>query len=464
MSVATSADTTVRGGDVVLDGATVRAHIAITDGIVTGISSSPIDAPNVIDAQGCLVLPGGIDGHVHLSPAELADSSYPWVDDFESGTMAAAAGGITTVGNMTYTRPGEGLAQACRRVGADALAQAVVDVILHPVALEEAHLDPGELTALRELGQTSVKVFTTHGAFESHRREYYRFMAEAGRLGFLTLVHCEDEELIGHCTASLSERGVADFRHYGESRPDAAEEAAVTQLVAFAEVSGTPLYIVHLSSRRALAACSAARARGVPVYVETRPLYLYLTEELLQREDGAKYIGQPPLRRRSDVDALWAGLRFGTVDTVATDHAPWTLQQKLEAGASLERLRPGVADLETVRPMLFSEGVLAGRISLARFVELTATNPARLFGLHPRKGTIAPGSDADIVIWDPDETRVVDGSRGESRAGYSPYDGTSVRGWPRHVLSRGEVVVSGGEVTASAGRGRLPVRGSSAPR
>ncbi|GAA1214980.1 amidohydrolase family protein [Pseudonocardia alaniniphila] len=458
MSTATSADTTIRGGEVVIDGSVVRADIAIADGIVTTISSSPIDAHHVIDAQGCLVLPGGIDGHVHLSPAELTDGSYPWVDDFESGTRAAAAGGVTTVGNITFPRPGEALADACRRVADDVRAQAVVDVLLHPVVTEEQHLDPGELTALQELGQTSIKVFATLGAFQTRRRQYYRFMAEAGSRGFLTMVHCEDDELIRHCTASLFERGPADFRHFGESRPDAAEEAAVAQLIAFAEVSNTPIYVVHLSSRRALTACSAARARGVPVY------YLYLTEDLLQREDGAKYIGQPPLRRQDDVDALWAGLRFGTVDTVATDHAPWTLEQKLEARTSLERLRPGVADLETVRPMLFSEGVLTGRISLARFVELTATNPARLFGLYPRKGTIAPGSDADLVIWDTDETRVVDGSRGESRAGYSPYDGTSVRGWPRDVLSRGEIVVSGGKVTGRSGRGSLPARGSSAPR
>jgi dihydropyrimidinase len=190
--------------------------------------------------------------------------------------------------------------------------------------------------------------------------------------------------------------------------------------VAFAEVSGTPIYIVHVSSFRALAACAAARARGVPVRVETRPLYLFLTGELMRREDGAKYVGQPPLRRPEDVAALWAGMRFGTVDTIGTDHAPWTLEQKLAVGHSLDELRPGVADLETVRPMLFSEGVLTGRLSLARFVELTATNPARLFGLHPRKGVIAPGSDADLVIWDPDETLVVDGSRGQSRAGYTP--------------------------------------------
>jgi dihydropyrimidinase len=320
------------------------------------------------------------------------------------------------------------------------------------------------LAGLRELGQTSIKVFTVIDAWSAHRQRFYAFMAEAGRQGFLTVVHCEDAELIGWSTAQLAQQGRADFRAYGESRPDTAEEAAVAQLLAFAETSGTPVYVVHLSSARALAACAAARSRGVPVYVETRPLYLHLTEELLQAEDGAKYIGQPPLRRAADVDALWAGLRFGTVDTVATDHAPWTLAEKLAAGDQLDELRPGVADLETVRPMLFSAGVLTGRISLARFVELTATNPARLFGVHPRKGVIAPGSDADLVVWDPAETRVVDGSRMQSRAGYSPYDGTVVTGWPREVLSRGELVVSGGAVVARPGRGQLLQRGPTAPR
>jgi dihydropyrimidinase len=235
-------------------------------------------------------------------------------------------------------------------------------------------------------------------------------------------------------------------------------------MVAFAEATGTPIYIVHLSSRRALETCTRARARGVPVHVETRPLYLYLTEELLGDPDGARYVGQPPLRTDDDVAALWAGLHLGTVDTVGSDHAPWTLEQKLAVGDSLEELRPGVADLETLRPMLFSAGVATGRLSLARFVELTATTPARLFGLFPRKGVIAPGADADLVVWDPDEERVLDGSRGQSRAGYSPYDGTTVRGWPRHVLSRGELVLSAGEVVGGpTGRGPLR-RGRTEPR
>jgi dihydropyrimidinase len=457
-------DTVIRGGEVVLEGAAVRADVVVTAGTITAITRERVEATTVIDATGCLVLPGGVDAHVHLSGGGGPADAETWADDWTSGTRAAAAGGVTTVGNMTVPRAGESLTDAVRRVGADVAAQSVVDVLLHPVLTSESHLDPAQLAGLRDLGQTSIKVFTVIEAFSHHRQRFYEFMAEAGRQGFLTVVHCEDGELIGYCTTHLDQQGRADFRGYGESRPDTSEEAAVAQLIAFAETSGTPVYVVHLSSRRALAACAAARSRGVPVYVETRPLYLHLTEEVLQREDGAKYIGQPPLRRAEDVAALWAGLRFGTVDTVATDHAPWTLAQKLAAGDQLDELRPGVADLETVRPMLFSAGVLTGRLSLGRFVELTSTNPARLFGVYPRKGVIAPGSDADLVVWDPAETRVVDGSRMQSRAGYSPYDGTTVTGWPRHVLSRGELVVSGGEVTGRPGRGRVLQRGATAPR
>lgn len=451
-------DLTIRGGDVVLDGAPVRADLVVHDGLVRALSLEAVDARETIDAAGCLVLPGGVDPHVHLSPAELPDGSYPWVDDFATGTRAAAAGGVTTVGNMTFPRPGESLVQACRRVGEDVAAAAVVDVVLHTVVTEAHHLDPAGLDELRAAGQTTIKVFTTLGAFADHREQYYRFMAEAGRRGFLTLVHCEDAALIDYCTAGLVERGEADFRHFGESRPPEAEDAAVAQLVAFAETSGTPVYVVHLSSRRALQICAAARARGVPVHVETRPLYLYLTDDLLQHDDGAKYMGQPPLRGRSDVDALWSGMRYGTVDTVGTDHAPWTLEQKLSAGGSLAELRPGVADLETVRPMLWSQGVAQGRLPLERFIDLTAATPARLLGLHPRKGTIAPGADADLVVWDPERERIVDGSRGESRAGYSPYDGTTVRGWPREVLARGERVVEDSTVMARPGRGRVVTR------
>ena len=221
---------------------------------------------------------------------------------------------------------------------------------------------------------------------------------------------------------------------------------------------------MHLSSAAALDRARQARAKGLPVYVETRPLYLHLTRERFQQPDAGKYVGAPPLRTQADRDALWRGLAAGDIDTVCSDHAPWTLADKLDPDLDVVTARQGVADLETLMPMLFSEGVVSGRITLDRFVELTSANAARLFGLHPRKGTIAVGSDADLALWDPDKRITIDGSRMRSRAGYSVYDGWTVQGWPRFVTRRGQVVLADGDNLAEPGQGQWLSRGSSPQR
>jgi dihydropyrimidinase len=197
------------------------------------------------------------------------------------------------------------------------------------------------------------------------------------------------------------------------------------------------------------------------VYVETRPIYLHLNEARFNEPDGAKYAGAPPLRTDADRDALWAGINDGTVSTVCTDHAPWTLEEKLDPTLNASDLRHGMAELETMLPVLWSEGVATGKISVAKFVDVTSTASARIIGFYPRKGTIAPGSDADIVVWNPNETRVVDGSAMHSNAGYSPYDGWEVTGWPELTISRGEVIARGTEVDGSPGRGHLVMRNRS---
>jgi dihydropyrimidinase len=229
--------------------------------------------------------------------------------------------------------------------------------------------------------------------------------------------------------------------------------------VDFCEVTGAPVYFVHLSCERALEVCAEAQARGLPVYVETRPFYLHLTRERFEEPDGAKYVGQPPLREQSDVDALWAGISQGTLHTVCTDHAPWSLAAKLDPELNVERLRPGAENLQTMMPMLYSEGVRTGRISLKRMVEVLSTNAARLFGLYPRKGTIAPGSDADLVIFDPDLTRTIEASMLKSNADYSVYEGWQVTGWPVVTIRRGETVFENDEITGQPGTGLMPRRG-----
>jgi len=360
-------DTVIRGGHLVGPGIDGTFDLGITDGRIAQISEPTantdyaMSGENEIDATGRYVLPGGIDAHVHLTPPGTEPGSWRWVDDFEVGTRAAAAGGVTCVGNMSFPRKGEQMADGLARDVADADAHAIVDHFQHPVLLD----------------------------------------------------------------------------------PDA---------------EGIAQIVVHLSSKAALDACRTGRARDLPLYVETRPIYLHLNEDRFADPDGAKYAGAPPLRTDDDRDALWAGINDGSVATVCTDHAPWTLEQKLDPELTASTLRHGMAELETMLPVLWSEGVHTGRISIARFVEVTSTQAAKLFGLYPRKGTIAPGSDADLIIWNPDEVRTVDGATMHSNAGYSPYDGWQVTGWPELTISRGEIVARGSDVSGEPGRGRQATR------
>jgi dihydropyrimidinase len=454
-------DLAIRGGTVVTASSRYDADIGIRDGRVVQIGGA-MTAAKEIDATGRLVLPGGIDMHVHLTGVDLPDGSeLHWADDFASGTRAAAAGGITTVGNITFPRPDEGIVEVVQRTTAEVGPLAYVDYALHPVVLDPSQAGPEALRRLVAEGHTSIKVFMVLGNFDNRARDYLEVMRSAGEQGMLTLVHCEDGCIIGHITERLVNAGHTGPEWYGASRPVFSEEVAAVRAIGFAEAAEAPIYVVHLSSQAALEACHRARARGIPVYVETRPLYLYLTSDRLNEPDGAKYIGQPPLREESDVRALWNGLWDGDIQTFCTDHAPWKLEEKLDPSVTISNLRPGVADLETLLPMLFSEGVNKGRISIHRFVEVTSTNAARLFGLFPQKGTIAVGSDADITIWDTSVTRAVDGSAMETNADYSPYDGWEVTGWPVTTISRGEVVYDNGRITAQPGRGQLVKRGPS---
>lgn len=461
MSVASRpVDLAVRGGTVVTASSSYPADLGIRDGRIVQIGGD-FSADQEIDANGMLVMPGGIDMHVHLTVAELPEGELRWVDDFESGTRAAAAGGITTVGNMTFPRPGESLIGLVQRTIEEAEQTALVDFALHPVLLDPSPAVLEEFPELAQRGQTSIKIFMVASTFDDRASEYLKAIRLAGQLGMLPLVHCEDGCIVSHLTERLIAAGSSGPEAYPESRPVFSEEAAVARVIGFAEAAETPVYVVHLSSAAALEACHRARARGVPIYVETRPLYLYLTEERLLEPDGAKYIGQPPLREEADVRALWNGLWGGDIQTFCTDHAPWMLQEKLDPNHNVETFPPGVADLDTLLPMLFSEGVKKGRISLHRFVEVTSTNAARLFGLFPRKGTIAVGSDADIVVWDPNEMRVVDSQQTQTNSDFSPYEGWEVAGWPVATISRGEVVYRDGAIVGSAGHGRFVERGPS---
>jgi dihydropyrimidinase len=460
-------DLVIRGGIVVTAAASGQADIGIRDGVIGQIGGA-MRGRREIDAAGRYVLPGGVDIHVHLSQAARPEAGRElWVDDFWTGSRAAIAGGVTTIGNMTFQWAGERLKDALDRDLAAARRDAAVDFVLHPVLTEPTPAAAEEVAGLAARGHTSLKIFMSRDNFDVEIDGYMRAMRAAAETGLVTLVHCEDGALQRFLKARLIAEGRGSLRYYADSRPDYTEAAATERAIGIARATGAAIYVVHLSSSAALARCRAARALGLPVYVETRPLYLYLTRERFEEPDGPKYTGAPPLREQADIDAMWAGLRNGDIDAVCTDHAPWTLRQKTDPSLTVATVRNGVADLETLMPMLFSEGVRTGRISLSRFVELTSTNVAKIFGLYPRKGTIATGSDADLVVWDAESSRTVDGASMQSRAGYSVYDGREVRGWPVFTISRGEVVLDGTQIAVERGRGRWierPARGrTSAP-
>ncbi len=456
-------DLVVRGGRVVTAAANGAAEVGIRDGKIAQIGGE-MRGRREIDASGYYVFPGGVDIHVHLSQAARPEPGRElWVDDFFTGSQAAIAGGITTVGNMTFQWAGERLQDALDRDLEAARRDAAVDFVLHPVLTEPTARAIDEVARLPAQGHTSLKLFMSRDNFDAEIDMYLRAMRAAAATGLIILMHCEDGGLQRFLKALLAEEGRDSLKHYPDSRPAYTESVATERAIALAQATGAPIYVVHLSSAAALARCRAARAEGLRVYVETRPLYLYLTRERFEEPDGAKYTGAPPLREPADVRAIWAGLQNGEVQSVCTDHAPWTLRQKLDPSLTVATVRNGVADLETLMPMLFSEGVHTGRISLGRFVELTSTNVAKLFGLYPQKGTIAVGADADLVIWDPHLSRTVDGASMHSRAGYSVYDGRDVRGWPVYTISRGDVVLDGMRVTAEKGRGRWVRRGPTAP-
>ncbi|MGC4047616.1 MAG: amidohydrolase family protein [Armatimonas sp.] len=453
-----SHDLVIRGGTIVTASETYSADIGITGESITEIGHG-LQGAREIDATGLLVMPGGMDAHVHCSFWEDVEPGTPqWSDNYETGTKSAAAGGITAIGNMVFPHPGETMLQAIEREQGDVARMAVVDVFLHPVLTDPATQPLSDIPVLSQMGHKTLKYFMSFAGFAENPAPYLEATDLAAANGMLTLIHCEDSVIIDRSLERLVERGEVDFKFYPQSRPEEAEIAATARAVAFAENASAPTYIVHLSCKGALDEVRKGRGRGAPIWVETRPLYLYFTSERFAEPDGPKYAGQPPLREQPDVDELWEALATGEIDTVCTDHAPWLYEYKVFEGMDITKLRPGVADLETMLPMLWSKGVETGKLSPNRFVELISTNVAKLFGMFPKKGHIAVGSDADIVLWDPNDTHPVVASTFHTACDYSPFEGWDVTGWPRMTLSRGEIVYQRNEILGSAGRGRVIAR------
>lgn len=450
-------DLVVRGGTVVTAASRADCDVGVAGGRIVQVGGS-MRGRREVDASGAYVLPGGVDMHVHLSASAPAYDDPPrFVDDFHTGSRAALAGGVTTLGQMSFPDEETSIRAVIERDLRAAREQALVDYAFHAGVFTATGDLLEELPQLAAQGHMGLKLVML--AFDHDPRQLVMAAKRAGDLGMLTMIHCEDDALIAFLGEQLAAEGRGGIEHYPASRPDFTETAAVERAIAICEATGAPINVVHLSSASALAATRRARARGLPVFVEARPLYLTLDASVHDQPDSGRFAGMPPVRGRADMEALWQGLADGSIQTVGSDHAPWFLRDKTGPEIDVASARKGMAEVETMIPLLHSEGVARGRLSLERLVAVTATNPALLHGLYPRKGTIAPGADADLVVFDPALRRTVDAAAMQSRADYCVYDGWEVTGWPRATISRGEVLYEDGAFSGEPGRGEWIPRG-----
>lgn len=457
-------DLVIRNGTVVTASGQARVDVGVENGRIAQLGGAMPPAEREIDATDMLVLPGGVDPHVHLNSTGTS-GPHQRADDLYSGTRAAAAGGVTTICDFAYQERGSDLRSAVEASLKTARERCVIDYSFHSVVYDPNEAALADVPGLIAEGFPSFKIFTVIASFDRQVPAYLRLMAAVGADGGLAMLHCEDRALIDFCTEQLLATGRTGVEHYPDSRPREAEVSGTERALHLASIAGVPAYVVHVSCGAAVDVTRRARRAGQLVYVETRPIYLYLTDDVYDRPDneGALFIGQPPMRDQADVEALWHALGSGDVQVVATDHVGWSRATKLQPEHTFATIPAGMSNLETLMPMLYSEGVRKGRISLEGFVRLTATNAARIMGLYPRKGTIQPGSDADLVVWDPERPRVIHAPEMHSAADYDVFEGAIVTGWPQLTLSRGEVVFDGSQPSADAGRGRLAARSQFTP-
>ena len=450
----------VRNGLIVTEEGRLEADIRIRGETIVEIGPNLTSAAGarVIDARGMLVMPGAVDTHTHLN-AEMPNPPRPNrpQDDYVTGSAAAFAGGVTTISNFIPLQPNEDVSAYADRVIAGIERSAMADFFIHVnIGSDPAPFTPNRLNALADRGFVSTgEDFLARESYDSNALGWYKTFKASGPAGVLSMLHAEDYAILAEAQERLMAEGRGTIHNFSQSAPVIAEVVAVQRAVAIAEATGSPIYILHMSSGRALKVAEDAMARGLPVFVETRPMYLHLTQEVYQRPDAGLYLGGPPLRDKWDQDMLWEGIARGTVHTIGTDHSGYPKDVKLDPTQNLANKRMGLANLQEYLPMMFSEGVLKDRITLEQFVAVTSTNAAKLFGMYPRKGTIQVGSDADIVIWDPTLRQVIRDEDQLSRAGYSTYAGREVTGFPKTTIRRGEVVYDDGKVIAEPGSGKF---------
>ena len=460
-------DLVIRNAVAVTAGDIQRCDIGIAGGRIVALGSNLPRAAKDIDAAGRYVLPGGVDGHCHLDQPMLPPMKM--ADDFETGTRSAACGGTTTVIPFAAQVKGQSLVAAVEDYHRRAEGKACIDYAFHMIVSDPTPtVLRDELPRLIRDGYTSFKVYMTYDDLKLSDREILDVLEVARGNGAMVMVHAENADCIVWLSQRLVESGRAAPKYHAASRPAPVEREATHRAITFAELLDVPILIVHVSGGEAIEQIRRAQGRGLSIYAETCPQYLFLTAANLDREGfhGAKCVCSPPPRDAANQQKVWDGLVNGTFHVFSSDHAPFGYDdpqgKKLGGGEPpFTHIPNGIPGLETRLPLLYSHGVNAGRLDLQQFVALTSTNPARMYGLYPRKGTIAVGSDADLVIWEEREV-VIDNAMLHHAVDYTPYEGIGLTAWPAVTLSRGEVVWDG-EFRGRAGRGEFLRCGLPAP-
>ncbi|WP_046869471.1 dihydropyrimidinase [Microvirga massiliensis] len=456
-------DLVVRGGTVATASDVFRSDVGITGDRITALGTDLGPGRKEIEARDRLVLPGGVDTHAHIE--QLSAAGIMNADTFESATRAAAFGGTTTVISFAAQHVGMCLTRVVEEYHALARQGALIDYAFHMIvadptveAIEE------DIPALVAAGHSSIKVFMTYDRLKVDDEKLLDVLLAARRTQALVCVHAENHGIIAWMVKRLLAKGYTAPKYHAVSHARISEAEAFTRLIGMAELLDQPIMIFHVSTREGAAVIREARGRGVKVFAETCPQYLFMTAADLDKpgSEGAKWMCSPPPRTTDDQEALWRALALGDLQTISSDHAPYRYDEsgKLMAGPSptFKQIANGLPGLETRLPLLFDAMVSKGRLGLEKFVEVTATAPARIYNLHPRKGSIAIGTDADLALWDPDREVTLADEMTHDRVSYTPFAGRRVRGWPVTVLSRGRVIVDDGKLYGEPGSGQFLAR------
>jgi dihydropyrimidinase len=451
-------DTLIRGGTIVTATDTYLGDAGIVGGKISVIGSNlPAEgAGKVIDARGMLVMPGGIDVHTHL---DMPFGGTTSADDFESGTVAAAYGGTTTLIDFAIQYKGQTLRHAFDTWMKKADGKAVIDYSFHCIITDIAGAQLDEMKAFVREGVPTFKLFMAYpGVFMLDDASIFKAMGVAADCGGMICTHAENGGAIDVIVQRALAEGKRAPKYHALTRPVTAEAEATSRAIALAEMAGTPVYIVHLSCNEALEKVREARDRGLRVYAETCPQYLYLSLENMDGPgfDAAKYVFTPPLREKWHQEKLWQGLAKDDLQVVSTDHCPFCMKEQKELGKDdFTKIPNGGPGIEHRVSLVYSGGVHGGKFSANRFVQLVSTAPAKLFGLYPRKGTVAVGSDADLILFDADEEQTISVNTHHMRVDYSMFEGTRVKGVTKTVLSRGRVIVENGKFVGKIGAGEF---------